>query len=98
MDSSELIFRKRYRIHCIDSQHLCAVESHKGELPFLSGALFVFMSTTEVKPTNAVVARKGQQSTHIVQRLHHLGGRLEILSTDSGTTVVATVPIKQASK
>src|SRR5215472_1868566 len=38
-DSSQLIFRKCYRIPCIDSQHLCAVESLKGELSFLYAAL-----------------------------------------------------------
>jgi len=32
------------------------------------------------------------------ERLQHLGGRLEILSTDSGTTVVATVPGTQVPK
>jgi PAS domain S-box-containing protein len=32
------------------------------------------------------------------ERLRHLGGRLEILSTDSGTTVVATVPGNQVPK
>jgi len=32
------------------------------------------------------------------ERLQHLGGRLEILSTDNGTTVVATVPTKKVPK
>jgi len=32
------------------------------------------------------------------ERLQHLGGKLEILSTDNGTTVVATVPGGQAPK
>src|SRR5215469_10367537 len=32
------------------------------------------------------------------ERLQHLGGRLEIVSTDNGTTVVATVPGNQVPK
>jgi len=31
------------------------------------------------------------------ERLQHLGGRLEIFSTENGTTVVATVPVNQVS-
>jgi PAS domain S-box-containing protein len=70
------------RIERQDSELVLQVEDQgRGIAGYPSGAKFEFFSTS------------GTGLSGIRQRLRHLGGRLEIASSDQGTTITAVVPL-----